>query len=175
MTRKRARVISPRDAVNLDDEARNRFLALCHNIPVPDGMREEVVERLVLAAKVAERTGGRVGPRGCATVWPEYSNEPTEAPDDDEDDAPPERFSATAEQVAQADEAMMWAMRFVPDDRERQALAWWLQCKARRRKWSKLLRALGIASGTARHRVDRAIYSITVGLVRAGVVLKADD
>lgn len=76
----------------------------------------------------------------------------------------------TARQVSEADEALSW-LALVDDQKQRSALAAWVDCNASGRRYFKdWCFAQGIHPETGRRRKDRALFAILAKMVRKPLV-----
>lgn len=157
-------------------------LAPLEAIEVPEGgwTREIVEERLVEAIRIAQRSTGRVGPRGFGSGMPAYMHTAGElfaqqVMQDEEDalkdvlDRNRGRMPPSTAQVSLAEQALRWPIEYVADEGERKAIGLWLLAKAVRRPWKALAKRRGINERTAGRRRDRAIGRIVIGLTKAGI------
>jgi Domain of unknown function (DUF6362) len=128
-----------------------------------------VRERLKLAARLVERTAGRVGPIGYGAAWPQIRREwadllAQEAGEDRDRERQRLTLQPTARMLTQAEEALSWR-RYVAG-RELAVLNVWLRCQAHRRPWQQAAVAAGYARETAKRLLARAFFEIAVGLTR---------
>lgn len=139
---------------------------------LPPDAADIVRERLTMAAKVIERTAGRVLPKGAGTAWPSIVRTIEEVQELEaemaEEDKPRITFPPTAKQITQAEEAMFWR-KYVTEAQALSALNIWMRCKALRiRSWQKEAVRHGFSRETAKRRLARAFFLIAVGLVQDG-------
>lgn len=169
---------------------KNRNLkALLDFVPPPDIPIEQlwtsdaVRGRLVEAAKLIERTGGRVAPKGYGTTMPEYSYDWGDLLAQTEGATLLKgrnmiRIGASSQAMTRAEEAMVWPMRYLEEaDGPRRALRLFLRCRAKRERFGLACKKKGWSRVTAWRARDRALTIIAIGLIRDRVplVLAHDD
>ena len=76
---------------------------------------------------------------------------------------------AGAREIAAAELAMQWPIRYVADDGERRILAFWIFCDLRSAYFGRLCPKIAGSKGTAYRRLDKALSSIVAGLQGDGV------
>lgn len=143
---------------------------------------DTVKERLLEAARVIERTGGRVAPKGYGSAMPAYLVEWTDllAQVETEEIGRGRNFvrvQTTREEMTRAEEAMMWPWRFLAAHHAaRECLTRYLACRAKRGSWEAACKswdAAGIRSRrTAFRERDRGITLIAMGLTDARVRIR---
>ena len=144
--------------------------------------REMVKDRLEDAIKLVHRTAGRVGPKGYGSAMPAYLYSELDlwyqATQTDEERSKGDRSRnrvvppPTFQQIREADEALEWPMRYVPNEVIRGGLNLWMLSRAVRVPFSRMMKVRGIAERTGVHRRDRAVALIVYGLSIDGVVCR---
>lgn len=144
--------------------------------------REMVKERLSSAIGIVHRTAGRVGPRGFGSSMPNYLytdrdlwyQEEQEALERAKGDYRRRRVPpATTHEIALAEEALEWPVRYVTNPDMRDALHLWMLSVAIRKPFKRVLERRGIVQITGHKRRDRAVALIVYGLVMDGVEVRA--
>jgi hypothetical protein len=153
-------------------------------LPGEDPIEEDVwtpdlvEKRLVDAIRLRERTTGRVPPRAYGSGSPNYLHDAMDRwfqqmqeEEERRADAAERnrvRLGATATQVANADEALLWPITYlITDPRSLVALNIFLFAKAKRlQSWQRLAEWRGLTRATAKRHKARAIVTICGGLLR---------
>lgn len=145
-----------------------------------DWTQEKVKRRLIDAAELIERTSRAPGPSRKMTSWVDWQlfrgvtdfernamaeglSEGTRSPDRSYHRA------AGARELAGAEYAMQWPIRYVLDDGERRVLALWIICDLRNAPFGRLAHRVAGSKGTAYRRLDSALSRIVAGLRGDGV------
>lgn len=136
-----------------------------------------VGERMVAAVKLCQRIGGRVGPSDKSGNWPTILREWADLmaqveTDEIGKDKEPRRYTPTAREVSQMDQAVGWIGRYLagPEhDAMRRVLALWLRSKVTRAAFSEILKRKKWSKATAYRVRDRALLIIALRLMREGV------
>lgn len=136
--------------------------------------REAIMDRLSDAIRLVHATAGRAGPRGFSRTMPDYDysqidiwwQQTQTAWEREHGDYERNRptIGATRQEIAEADEALAWIPRFVPEERYRKALNSWLLSRALKKPWTKIAKRAGMNIRTARSRRDKAVAMIVYGL-----------
>lgn len=148
-------------------------------VGLPDKPIPIIRERLLLAAKLTERSTGRAGPKAYGNSWPPMLREfvdlvAQESGQEGERDRDVNRImlQPTARQISQAEEALTWR-RHVTEAQALAALNIWLRCKALRiRSWQREARTRGFSTSTAKRRLERAFFLIALGISQEGGTLE---
>jgi len=139
-----------------------------------------VKRRLIDAAELIERTSRAAGPSRKMTSWVDWQlfrgvtdfernamaeglKEGTRQPDRGINRA------AGAREIAAAEDAMQWPIRYVAGDGERRALALWIFCDLTGAPFGRLSPKIAGSRGTAYRRLDKALSRIVAGLHGDGV------
>ena len=149
--------------------------------PQPEDWTNETVKRRLLdAAELIERTTRRAGPSNKITCWVDWQlfrgvtdfernamaegiRSGTRSPDNSY------RRAAGAKELADAEAALEWPIRYVADDGERRVLAFWIFCDLRNAPFGRLAHRVAGSKGTAYRRLERALSRIVAGLQGDGV------
>lgn len=139
---------------------------------VPEDAWKVVRARMEMMARVLERSGGRVLPKGAGSAWPAIIRTAEEIRiierETPEEDRAPLTLPFTARQVTQAEEAMFWPT-YVKQAQPAAALGIWTRCQALRiRGWQDEAVRRGFSRSTAKRRLEDAFRLIVVGLVEDG-------
>lgn len=138
-------------------------------VPNFDDACKIVFDRLEMAAKIIEATGGRVKPKGAGSAWPaivrtieEIREVEAEMP---EDQGERPQLIATPFEITQAEEALFWPT-YLKKAQEIAAFGIWFRAKAFRLKsWQNEAIQRGFSRSTAKRRRDDAIETIAKGLI----------
>lgn len=144
------------------------------NVPadVPQWTTDLVLQRMVRAAKLCQRSTGRVGPAQIRTCWPVFADESEAMPDDAfKSSEPPERV--TARHITMMEEALVWPSIYLAAwDGPARCLAIHLAAKARRLKLGAVCRSRGIPVATMKWGRAKAVSLIAQGLDRDGIEVR---
>lgn len=138
---------------------------------------DQVKDRLVEAARLIERTGGRVAPREPGSTMPDYSY--------DWGDLIGQSQSATlykggnrvtigasSRAISRCEQAMRWPIQYLEEvDGPRRVLRLFLRCRALRVPFNAAIKQKGWSRATAFRARDRALAIIAVGLIKDRVPL----
>lgn len=159
------------------------FKALLDFVPPADVPIEQlwapaqVQARLIEAARLIERTGGRVAPKGHGSSMPDYSYDWGDLIG--QADAATlykgrnlVTISATSAAMTRAEQAMMWPMRYLEDaEGPRRVLRLFLKCRALRQSFSLACKKRGWSRVTSYRGRDRALSLIAIGLIKDRIPL----
>jgi hypothetical protein len=144
-----------------------------------------VEQRLVDAIRLRERTIGRVAPKAYGSGSPNYFHDAMDRwfqqmQEEEERRANAAernrvRLGATAIEVANADNALLWPISYLRSDPNALvALNCFLFAKAKRlRSWQRHAERRGLTKSTAKRHKARAIARICGGLLRDGIPVGA--
>lgn len=149
---------------------------------MPEDAIEIIRERLSSAARLTERTAGRVVPKEYGNAWPPILRDfadllAQEEQQEGERDRDHNRITLqpTARQVTLGEEALAWR-RYVTEAQALAVLNIWLRCRALRiRSWQREAVRRGFSRETAKRRLARAYFLIAVGLTRDGLPIEDAD
>ncbi|ABS14250.1 hypothetical protein I6H96_02645 [Brucella anthropi] len=143
-----------------------------------------VDERLVEAAKLAQRTAGPTGPREDGNAWPKFQREFLDWYDEIKDEfgniighvqtGEPEKKMPyiPARKISQMEAAIQWPMHYLKEhDGPRNVLSVYLRCKAYRKPFGQACKRLGWPRATAYRARDKALSLIAQGLNSDGIPL----
>lgn len=180
--------ISPDNAALLDalgimpaDQAERLVSDRQHQHAQPEQWTHETVKRrMIEAAELIERTSRSAGPSRKITAWIDWQL--FRGVSDFERNAMAEGIragtrapdrgvyrGAGAREIAEAEAALEWPIRYIPDDGERRVLAFWIFCDLRNAPFGQLSPKIAGSRGTAYRRLDRALGRIVAGLHGDGV------
>lgn len=155
------------------------------DIPVEQLWTPAAVQgRLIEAARVVERTGGRVLPKEYGNSMPAYMHDWGDLIGQAANDtlhAGGNRITigATSRTMTRVEQAMRWLWRYLDDyEGQRRVLRLFLRCRATRVPFSVALKRKGWNKATAYRARDRALTIIAIGLIRDRVPLvlaRSDD
>jgi hypothetical protein len=142
-----------------------------------------VSKRLLAAVRWASFSGAKVGPGGIKGSMPAFNPTlddhleegwglPEVAGDDAPDDGKRLIVQATAAQISQYEQALLWPITYLHPSHEGSArmLCLWLRCKTYRRPFEEAVKRRGTMSRASAFRLrDRALSMISQGLDRDGV------
>ena len=141
---------------------------------------DTVKRRLIDAAELIERTSRAAGPSRKMTSWVDWQL--FRGVTDFERNAMSEGLTkgtrepdrgvyrgAGAREIAAAEDATQWPVRYIADDGERRILAFWIYCDLRSAPFGRLSPKIAGSRGTAYRRLDRALGRIVAGLNGDGV------
>lgn len=77
--------------------------------------------------------------------------------------------AAGAKELADAEAALEWPIRYIADDGQRRVLAFWIFCDLRNAPFGRLAHRVAGSKGTAYRRLERALSRIVTGLQGDGV------
>ena len=140
-----------------------------------DWTHDTVKRRLIAAAELIERTSRAAGPSRKMTSWVDWQlfrgvtdfernamseglTEGTRSPDRGV------YRGAGAREIAVAETAMQWPIRYIADDGERRILAFWIYCDLTGAPFGRLSPKIAGSRGTAYRRLDKALSRILAGL-----------
>jgi hypothetical protein len=136
---------------------------------------DTVKRRLIDAAELIERTSRAAGPSRKMTSWVDWQL--FRGVTDFERNAMAEGLTkgtrlpdrglyrgAGARDIAAAEIAMQWPIRYIADEGERRALALWIFCDLRNAPFGRLALKIAGSRGTAYRRLDKALSRIVAGL-----------
>jgi len=137
--------------------------------------QETVKHRLIAAAELIERTSRGVGPNRRITAWVDWRlfrgvtdfERNAMAEGLQEGTRLPDRAihrAAGAREIADAESALEWPIRYVADQDERRALAFWIFCDLTGAPFGRLSPKIAGSRGTAYRRLDKALSRIVAGL-----------
>ena len=145
-----------------------------------DWTHDTVKRRLIDAAELIERTSRGAGPSRKMTSWVDWQL--FRGVTDFERNAMAEGLTkgtrepdrgiyrgAGAREIADAETAMQWPIKYIADDGERRILAFWIFCDLRNAPFGRLCPKIAGSRGTAYRRLDKALSRIVAGLQADGV------
>ena len=180
--------ISPDNAALLDalgimpaDQSGRLVSDRSHDRAQPEQWTHETVKRrLIDAAELIERTSRAAGPSRKMTSWVDWQlfrgvtdfERNAMAEGLAEGTRQPDRSihrGAGAREIAAAEDAMQWPIRYIPDEGERRILTFWIFCDLRNAPFGRLCPKIAGSRGAAYRRLDRAFLRILAGLMADGV------
>ena len=180
--------LSPDNAALLDalgimtpDQAGRLVSDRSHDRAQPAQWDHDTVKRRLLdAAELIERSTRGTGPNRRITAWVDWKlfrgvtdfernamaegmKEGKRFPD------PSYSRGVGAKELADAEDAMQWPIRYVADEGERRVLAFWIHCDLTGAPFGRLSPKIAGSKGTAYRRLDGALSRIVAGLIADGV------
>ena len=152
-----------------------------HDKAQPENWTHETVKRrLIAAAELIERTSRGAGPSRKMTSWVDWQlfrgvtaferNAMAEGLQQGTRAADRGIYrGAGAREIAAAEDATQWPIRYIADDGERRILAFWIFCDLRNAPFGRLCPKIAGSKGTAYRRLDCALSRIVAGLQGDGV------